>query len=297
MENNLTLADAIAEAEQTNAEPLVGTGDVSEVTAKLPELTPEELAAQEEEKNKQAEYQAVLLKQIKTMFKMQDELNKKVHQDWVSLNRNWVRALWKEAAEILDHIPWKWWKKGEIDLPQAQMELVDMFHFGISDIIVGTESPGELIGIQYEMANGNSIVNKAIAEFNTDVEEKTTLQEVNDLRLRQTENFIAETLLKNCFPFLTFNNLMVVFGLSPEELYRQYIGKNVLNGFRQERGYKEGTYKKEWFGKEDNVHLVEIMDSLDIASDTFPEDVKAALKDKYESWLEALLDQAADSQS
>ena len=35
--------------------------------------------------------------------------------------------------------------------------------------------------------------------------------------------------------------------------------KNVLNKFRQDNGYKEGTYRKIWNGKEDNVVLSEIL--------------------------------------
>jgi len=49
-------------------------------------------------------------------------------------------------------------------------------------------------------------------------------------------------------------------GLSFEELYRLYIGKNALNQFRQEHGYKEGSYRKIWNGKEDNEVMQEILE-------------------------------------
>ena len=39
--------------------------------------------------------------------------------------------------------------------------------------------------------------------------------------------------------------------------------KNVLNKFRQDNGYKTGEYSKVWFGKEDNVHLEEILNKLE----------------------------------
>ena len=39
-----------------------------------------------------------------------------------------------------------------------------------------------------------------------------------------------------------------------------YIGKNCLNQFRQDNGYKEGHYIKVWNGKEDNVVMVEILE-------------------------------------
>ena len=40
-------------------------------------------------------------------------------------------------------------------------------------------------------------------------------------------------------------------------------GKNVLNRFRQSNGYKDGSYQKYWNGKEDNVHLAELILELD----------------------------------
>jgi dimeric dUTPase (all-alpha-NTP-PPase superfamily) len=50
--------------------------------------------------------------------------------------------------------------------------------------------------------------------------------------------------------------------LSFEDLNKQYLGKNALNGFRQDHGYKEGTYIKVWNGEEDNVHMLRIIDEL-----------------------------------
>ena len=34
-----------------------------------------------------------------------------------------------------------------------------------------------------------------------------------------------------------------------DELFSLYIGKNVLNGFRQNNGYKSGEYRKLWQGR------------------------------------------------
>ena len=45
-----------------------------------------------------------------------------------------------------------------------------------------------------------------------------------------------------------FNLIMDDCQLSWDELYTQYVGKNVLNIFRQEHGYKKGSYQKVWEG-------------------------------------------------
>ena len=55
--------------------------------------------------------------------------------------------------------------------------------------------------------------------------------------------------------------IRIVPNLKLPELYELYIGKNILNKFRQNHGYKEGSYIKEWNGKEDNVVMQEILAS------------------------------------
>jgi hypothetical protein len=50
-----------------------------------------------------------------------------------------------------------------------------------------------------------------------------------------------------------FFDLVLMSGLDLETLYRLYVGKNILNQFRQDNGYKEGSYIKVWAGEEDNV--------------------------------------------
>ncbi len=71
--------------------------------------------------------------------------------------------------------------------------------------------------------------------------------------------------------------------MSADELYRQYVGKNVLNFFRQDNGYKEGTYVKVWEGREDNEHLVEVMDALDLTKPEFSDLVYEGLRSRYPS--------------
>jgi len=59
------------------------------------------------------------------------------------------------------------------------------------------------------------------------------------------------------------------------------VGKNVLNFFRQDHGYQDGTYIKEWQGREDNEHLSELLESLDATAAGFPEAVYEALTSRY----------------
>jgi hypothetical protein len=61
------------------------------------------------------------------------------------------------------------------------------------------------------------------------------------------------------------------------------MGKLILNIFRQDNGYIEGSYVKIWNGKEDNEVLMTLMDeNNDI------EIVKSLLKSKYKLILDKI---------
>jgi hypothetical protein len=56
----------------------------------------------------------------------------------------------------------------------------------------------------------------------------------------------------------------------------------VLNFFRQDNGYKEGTYRKEWNGREDNEYLVEIINDLDAEDPQYQEKLRLGLQEGYD---------------
>ena len=78
--------------------------------------------------------------QLATMLKLQSEMNTKVHADWQQQNFEWYRAIWIECAELLDHYGWKWWKKQTPDVDQIALELVDIWHFGLSILLLSDET-------------------------------------------------------------------------------------------------------------------------------------------------------------
>ena len=65
------------------------------------------------------------------------------------------------------------------------------------------------------------------------------------------------------------------------ELFELYVGKNVLNDFRQDHGYKTGDYRKLWQGREDNEHLIEALAELDCPAAEVPSKLYAALAARY----------------
>lgn len=51
------------------------------------------------------------------------------------------------------------------------------------------------------------------------------------------------------------------------------MSKNVLDFFRQDHGYKEGSYQKIWQVREDNEHLADILASMDADNPGFSDEV------------------------
>jgi hypothetical protein len=66
--------------------------------------------------------------------------------------------------------------------------------------------------------------------------------------------------------------------MSVSSLYDRYIVKNLLNKFRQEHGYKEGTYIKIWNDKEDNVVMQKILNKK---NEITPDALYSALEEAY----------------
>lgn len=201
--------------------------------------------------------QDTLLNQFNAMLELQDKMNTRVHENWKAQNFAWYRAIWTECAETMDHYGWKWWKKQTPDRDQVWMELVDIWHFGLSILLLEGAILSELLG---------------------ELEEP----EVEPERFRELlEEFTAATLTSKSFDLRAFRKLMAAVDMSMDDLYCQYIGKNVLNFFRQDHGYKEGTYHKLWHGKEDNEHLVEVLAELDPAADDFADVLYSELGARY----------------
>ncbi len=194
------------------------------------------------------------------MLEMQDAMNTKVNEDWRNAGFEWYRAIWMEASEMLEHYGWKWWKKQDPDVMQVKLEVVDIVHFALS----------------IRLVQGGPIDEIAEA-VEKDFKEPATAGDIRS----SIELLAQETLIDKGAHFSIIAGVMGLLNMSFDELYEVYTGKNVLNMFRQDNGYKDGTYQKIWNGREDNEHLADIIDSLDSSSHTFKEDVYSALGNAY----------------
>ncbi|MCY4130037.1 MAG: dUTP diphosphatase [Gammaproteobacteria bacterium] len=197
---------------------------------------------------------------LRTMVQLQSGHNEKVHPQWDEQGYPFTRAIWIECAELMDHYGWKWWKHQDADLDQVKLELVDIWHFGLSALMI--QYRDQVVGVVTDE------INAAAASH-------------DQLEFREAVESLASKALRGDFSITAFIAAMQALPMTFENLYTIYVAKNVLNVFRQENGYKEGTYRKSWAGREDNEHLAELAQTLELDSETYIADLQELLAKRY----------------
>ena len=195
-----------------------------------------------------------------TMASMQEEHNAQVHPQWKEQGYEYYRAIWVECAEMLDHFGWKWWKNQEPDIDQVKLELVDIWHFALSELI-RSEQLHESLGA--ELANVEPI------------------DSTPEIFREAIESLAISSLQSRSFKMSDFTYAMRTLPMDLKELFALYVGKNVLNRFRQDHGYKEGSYRKLWAGREDNEHLIEILESIFVEPEEMFDMLYQQLEQRY----------------
>ena len=212
--------------------------------------------------------------QAATMLELQAIMNSKVDPNWLAAKYPYLRAVAIEGAEAIEHHGWKWWKKQEKDLAQLQMELIDIWHFFLSELLLRNDGDQKKALKSLLNLSGNH-ENKQEFKFDEKEIDLKSCDMVSKLEL------LIATSISRRIEIELFNLIMDDCQLSWDELYTQYVGKNVLNIFRQENGYKKGTYQKVWEGLEDNEHLVNILNNLDSKSSNFKTEIYDSLEALY----------------
>ena len=216
---------------------------------------------------------------LEEMFLLQKKLNDSTNgKNWeLGINKfgkeiNWLRCIHMEVAELIESTPWKHWKNinSEPDMNNIHVELVDIWHFLMSYILQETNAPKAV-----------SLVNThCIYEAASEVDVKLMVKEAEKL------SYISLAIDTGNMPSFSgierfidqFFRCCKISGLSFNWLQKLYIGKNCLNQFRQDHGYKEGTYIKVWNGSEDNVVMVKLLEMMENVS--FDE-LYSKLKEEY----------------
>lgn len=215
--------------------------------------------------------------QFTEMWKLQDALNTKTSGlDWTEKSQDWNLAIKDEVMEFYNYIGWKWWKepdatKSPKDM-QARLELVDIWHFLLSSIIERARmySYSTYRELSQWLSLGNFIPGTG------------TVNDLQQLDQQSVSNYGKVTYL---------SYVLDACDWSWQELYSTYIGKVALNNFRQDNGYKEGTYLKFWWNEEDNAHLEHVVAMLDLEDCLTYERVYSGLSQGYLAWKEEVAEQ------
>ncbi len=203
------------------------------------------------------------------MFSLQQTLNDQTNgtgweSGYTKNNKliNWKRCIYMECAELIDSFSWKHWKEinKEADYENVKVEIVDIWHFIMSLVLEyhKNNNPKKLQTIVRNIVDVKGF--KSFCQDADNVKEQNFYDIINDIEfiIHEVTNFKInpyDQLLTRYF------YLSLKCGVNLNELYTYYVAKNVLNQFRQDNGYKNGSYKKIWNGKEDNEVMTDILKS------------------------------------
>ena len=220
---------------------------------------------------------------ILQMLQLQQQLNDATNgKDWEKgITKNgkvidWKRCTYLECAELIESYPWKHWKNidAKPDYANIQIEAVDIWHFIMSQGLEDYKMK-ELGSIETLAANINRLSN--FDDFTSEIT-PTTKNYYEQIK-------VVESLMRALFCGESTEKLMETFidvaleaGLNLDKLYTLYVGKNILNQFRQDHGYKEGSYIKIWNGKEDNVTMQSVLEKNENVT---PDELYKALEEAY----------------
>jgi dimeric dUTPase (all-alpha-NTP-PPase superfamily) len=223
---------------------------------------------------------------ILQMLKLQQQLNDATNgEGWEQgITKNgkvidWKRCTYLECAELIESYPWKHWKNidAEPDYANIKIEAVDIWHFIMSQGLEDYKIKN--LGSIEKLADDiNALPNFASFDAQIVPTEKNYYEQIATVEELMRVIFSNESTTKMMESFI---DVAIQSGLNLDALYELYVGKNILNQFRQDHGYKEGTYIKLWNGKEDNVIMQGILDKDNTIT---PDELYQRLKEAYPSF-------------
>jgi len=194
---------------------------------------------------------------------------------------NWRRCIYMESAEMIDSFGWKHWKSiaQPTDYANLQIEIVDVWHFVMSLVLEfahksATESIEELASRISLTPEYQQLLTDSTLSFAADDALMTKIENVMRLALIPVTPEMIGALIEEFF------ELTYMGALNITDLYRLYVGKNILNQFRQDHGYKEGSYIKIWNGLEDNAVM---KSAWETNPNMTPSELYEVLKEAYPS--------------
>ena len=191
---------------------------------------------------------------LREMVRLQHNLN-------LSILNNWYRkidfykvytAIHQEVSELIDTFEWKWWKKQKTDIEKRKLELVDVWHFILSYWLLTCRHSNEKV-----VDSATELIYSCLMSA-TPIKKEEALPKILQIDLYFHPNINNPTLATTTFLSIVLTPDVSGFN-DYEDFVKYYFAKNILNMYRQERGYKTGRYVFELIKFEDNDALISIL--------------------------------------
>lgn len=224
-----------------------------------------------------------------------------------------------ELAELINTIPYKHWDDKIFTLSDTTInhsnilvEHTDIWHFLMSHMLQASAASFNDIKVSDEDLI-NNLVSGNISTLYPDTHYSVLFNFMTQLAATKDEDLcgllysVTNTWIKTQSHVITdFQNFLMVqllldrmYGFDFAELVDTYLGKNTLNKFRLDNGYKEGKYKKIWLlldkpetddyiGKEDNEFMIEMVKELNSRNVLTSDNLYKMLEEKYKEVLEEM---------
>lgn len=226
------------------------------------------------------------MNKILQMLQLQQQLNDATNgEGWENgVTKNgkridWKRCAYLECAELIESYPWKHWKNidAKPDYENIKIETVDIWHFIMSQALQDYKIKNRET-IDALTRSIGALPNYSAFSGPLEITEKNYYEQIETVE-KLIKSLFCETSTEKSIE--AFIDIAIQSGLNLDALYKLYIGKNVLNQFRQDHGYKEGTYHKLWNGIEDNIIMQQCLDTQEgITADELYSALEAAYPKK-----------------
>lgn len=201
------------------------------------------------------------------MLQLQRTLNERADQDWYTKVPPFLRMAMLTAATAMEHYGCQLWSTPEPDLPEVQQDMIAILQLLLShEMLYHGRRDDELTKIAKELES-MFLVNR-----NMDIYTEKSFIEKMELFLAKAATH------EDVVIWPVFFSALKDTGLDWKAISRIYFTNNTLKIFREDYGGNTGRYTAVWAGKEDSIHLGEIMAGMDTLD---PHAIRHALVMRY----------------
>lgn len=209
--------------------------------------------------------------QATKMLELQATANDEVNSAWLTMGHLWFRSALAGDVQRMETHGWKWWRDGRRETRQISAEIVDIWQFILSHVLI--EANGDFAEAAERLvkdAPAALTITVGIRGFDL-----TEMNSVRKLDLLIGMSLLGETSVA------MFASILDDCEMTWNALFRRYTSRYVLNAFRRDSGSHFGTYRTFWAGRQDHEHATELAAQGDTSCSRFMFDLYVELAKRY----------------